>query len=95
MEREKTCCFTGHRPNKLPWGSNEADPRCEGLKKAIRKAVEKAYDEGYRHFICGMAKGCDFYFCEAVQTLRDQRPGVTVERGGPGAVLPAGGALRF
>lgn len=21
-----TCCFTGHRPSKLPWGSNEGDP---------------------------------------------------------------------
>ena len=79
MEREKTCCFTGHRPNKLPWGENENDPRCLALKEAIQKQVEKAYDKGYRHFICGMAKGCDFYFCEAAQLLRDQRPGVTVE----------------
>ena len=79
MEKSKTCCFTGHRPNKLPWGTDETDPRCEALKEAIRKAVVKAYDEGYRHFICGMAKGCDFYFCEAVQALRDSRPGITVE----------------
>ena len=79
VEREKTCCFTGHRPNKLPWGENENDPRCLALKEAIQKQVEKAYDKGYRHFICGMAKGCDFYFCEAAQALRDERPGVTVE----------------
>ena len=25
--REKTCCFTGHRSAKLPWGANENDPR--------------------------------------------------------------------
>ena len=79
MERSETCCFTGHRPNKLPWGENEADPRCTALKEKIRRAVEGAYDRGYRHFICGMAQGADFYFCEAVLALRDDRPGVTVE----------------
>lgn len=79
MERETTCCFTGHRPSKLPWGEDETDPRCLALKDAIRRELEKAYDRGYRHFICGMARGCDLYFCEAAHTLRDNRPGVTVE----------------
>ena len=83
MERETTCCFTGHRPNKLPWGEDESDPRCLALKTAIMREVERAYDRGYRHFICGMAKGCDFYFCEAAQALRDARPGVTVEAAVP------------
>ncbi len=79
MERETTCCFTGHRPNKLPWGADETDRRCLALKARIRQEVERAYDRGFRHFICGMAQGCDLYFCEAVLALRDQRPGVTVE----------------
>ncbi len=79
MDRETTCCFTGHRPNKLPWGEDETDPRCLRLKAAIRRAVERAYDRGFRHFVCGMAQGCDLYFCEAVLALRDERPGVTVE----------------
>ncbi len=79
MEREKTCCFTGHRPDKLPWGEDESDPRCIDLKERVREAVERAYDLGCRHFICGMARGADFYFCEAVQALRDRRPGVMVE----------------
>ena len=79
IDRSTTCCFTGHRPNKLPWGTDETDPRCLALKAAIKQEVEKAYDRGYRHFICGMAMGCDFYFCEAAQALRDERPGVTVE----------------
>ncbi len=32
MTPETTCCFSGHRPPRLPWGSNEADPRCLALK---------------------------------------------------------------
>ncbi len=79
MEREKTCCFTGHRPEKLPWGHDETDQRCLALKTKIARAVEGAYIQGYRHFICGMANGADFYFCEAAQALRDDCPGVTVE----------------
>ena len=54
--RANTCCFTGHRPEKLPWGSDETDPRCAALKQKIRDAVESAYDGGMRHFICGMRR---------------------------------------
>lgn len=79
MERATSCCFTGHRPNKLPWREDEGDPRCLELKARLAREVARAYDEGYRHFICGMAQGADFYFCEAVLALRDERPGVTVE----------------
>ena len=79
MDREHTCCFTGHRPNKLPWGTNEGDPRCTALKQQLARAVERAYEAGCRHFICGMARGCDLYFCQAVLTLREHCPDVTVE----------------
>jgi len=79
VDIETTCCFTGHRPDKLPWGSDETDPRCLELKRRLRGALEEAYRRGYRHFICGMARGCDLYFCEAALALRDDRPGVTVE----------------
>ena len=78
-KRTISCSFTGHRPEKLPWGHQESDPRCQDLKRRILGAAEAAYEEGFRHFLCGMAQGCDLYFCEAVQALRDSRPGVTVE----------------
>ena len=79
MRREVTCCFTGHRPEKLPWGSNESDPRCVQLKERLQAAVEQAYADGFRHFICGMARGADFYFAEAVLRLRGERQDVTLE----------------
>ena len=77
--RPYTCCFTGHRPEKLPWGDDETDGRCAALKKKLQDAVEAAYDEGMRHFICGMARGCDLYFAEAVLDLRERLPGITLE----------------
>ena len=39
-EREHTCCFTGYREYKLPWGSDENDPRCRKLQQQIFDAVE-------------------------------------------------------
>ena len=77
--KQESCCFTGHRPGKLPWRYNEFDPRCLKLKRRIADAVELAYEQGFRHFLCGMAMGCDLYFCEAVLALRERHPDVTVE----------------
>lgn len=77
--RPTACCFTGHRPGKLPWKYQEEDVRCLALKQRLADAVEAAYEEGYRHFLCGMAQGCDLYFCECVLALRDRHPDVTVE----------------
>lgn len=79
MKIETTCCFTGHRPEKLPWRDNEQEPRCLELKTRLAQAVEDAYEAGMRHFMCGMALGADFYFCDAVLSLRQRRPGVTLE----------------
>ena len=77
--KQISCCFTGHRPAKLPWNNAESDERCTALKRRIADAVEAAYDDGFRHFICGMAPGCDLYFCESVLRLRALHPEVTVE----------------
>lgn len=79
MRRETTCCFTGHRPDKLPWGADESAAGCLALKARMVQELELAYEQGYRHFISGMARGCDLYFCEAVLDLRTRRPGVSLE----------------
>ena len=83
MNRATTSSVTGHRPEKLPWRRDERDPRCLALKERLAAAVEDAYDRGMRHFLCGMARGADFYFCDAVLELRERRSGVTLE-----AVIP-------
>ena len=79
MDREHSCCFTGHRPDKLPWGTDERDPRCAALKLRLTAALHSAYSAGFRHFICGMARGSDLYFAEGVLALRQERPDVTLE----------------
>lgn len=76
---ETTCCFTGHRPDKLPWGLDESDPRCAAIKRSLTRELERLYRRGFRHYISGLALGCDLYFAEAALALREQHPDLTVE----------------
>ncbi len=82
-------CFSGHRPEKLPWGQDESDPRCLALKNTLSDVLAALYDSGYRHFFCGMAAGADLYAGEAVVALRDEHPDVTLT-----AVIPFQGQDR-
>lgn len=90
LTRERSCTFTGHRPDKLPWRGRERDPRCVALKGQLASALEQVYALGYRHFLCGMALGSDLYFAEAVLELRARRPEVTLEAVIPFAQQPKG-----
>ena len=87
-KRYITCCFSGHRPVKLPWGAREDDPACVKLRQEIESRIEGIYEAGYRHFICGMAIGCDMYFAEAVLALKQLHEDVTLEAAIPCATQP-------
>ena len=83
VTREQTCCFTGHRPDKLPWGTDERDPRCLALKRSMAREVERLCRRGCRHFITCMARGSDLYFAETVLELKEIYPHITLVGAGP------------
>lgn len=60
MDESKICCFTGHRPQSLPFQFREQDKRCQRLKQVLRSEMEKQIEEhSVNHFISGMAIGVD------------------------------------
>ena len=90
----KTCAFTGHRPQSLPFGFDESDKRCTSLKSVMRdQIVALIENEGVTHFITGMALGVDMYAAEIVLDLKSKYPHITVSvkrgRNGGEQNLPA------
>lgn len=77
------CGFSGHRPHRLPWDTEESDPRCVALKIKMRQELETLVARNVTTFLCGMARGCDFYFAENVLSMRDAYPQIQLV-----AVLP-------
>lgn len=67
--KDKTCCFTGHRPEKLK--RNETQ-----VKEALEMAIEAAVSRGFTHFISGMARGVDLWAAQLVLELKKQNPDV-------------------
>lgn len=83
MQEWKTCCFTGHRPNRLPWKTDESDAACLYFKAVLALEVERAYREGYRRFLTGMAQGADLICAEAVMACQTVHPEIQLN-----AVIP-------
>lgn len=84
-DKQLSVCFTGHRPDKLPWGWDEKDDRCAAFKKRLEGEIKKAYSQGARFFLSGMADGVDLYAAEAVLKLSFLCPGMKLV-----AVFPYG-----
>ena len=69
-----SCSFTGHRPNKLPWRYNENAPGCVALKRTLAEQIVALADNGYTHFLSGMALGVDCWCSQIVLDLREKNP---------------------
>ena len=67
----KSCCVTGHR--EIP------AKQTEYVKYELRKEILLAINDGYTHFISGMAEGADLYFAAIVAELKTENPGITLE----------------
>lgn len=74
-----TCCFTGHRPNKLPWGYNEKGISFLLFKIRLRKTIKLAIKSGYKYFISGMALGSDMLCAEIVLDLKKKYSNIELE----------------
>ncbi len=70
----RVACFTGHRPQKLPWKFDEEDERCVKIKRQTKMEIENTICRGYHTFICGMSLGFDMICAEIVLELKTKYP---------------------
>jgi len=77
---DKNCCFTGPRPQNLPW-QDENGQDTKQLTACLETQIRQAVDNGYRHFISGMAIGVDLYAAQIVLNVKKEQPslGITLE----------------
>ena len=71
---EQVCAFSWHRPEKLPWGGDESDPRCRALKIQMEKKLRELCAGGCLRYLCGMARGTDLYYLEILARLKEEYP---------------------
>lgn len=71
---KNTCAFTGHRPHKFPWKSNESDPRCIALKAVLAEQVGNLVSAGVTGYYSGMADGADVWLSQIVLDFRKENP---------------------
>ena len=76
---EKTCCFTGHRPDFFPWKDNHRDPRFHILMERIENAVDTVLSKGVKKFICGNALGVDTWAAQIVLEKKQEDPEIKLE----------------
>ena len=77
-DRAETCCFTGHRPDKLPfmYGNNL---KTGEFMRLASFALHEAYEGGYRTFITGMCEGFDLWAAEIVLQHKTLHPDIRLE----------------
>lgn len=79
MDKSITCCFTGHRPEKMPFSATMHSFAYHTFRRNLEFAVQQAILDGYRHFITGMSRGMDLWAAMCVLDFRRAYPGLTLE----------------
>ena len=59
--REKTVCFSGHRPEKLPAQDGDESQLLMMIKSLLYYQIRRSAEEGYTRFITGLARGVDLW----------------------------------
>lgn len=71
MDKEHTCCVTGHR--------DLTEEQKTFVELRLMDEVAFALEDGYTRFISGFADGTDLIFAGIVAIYKAARPGVTLE----------------
>lgn len=73
------CCVTGHRPDGFPFTRNQDDQSYAKYMNTLSETIEELIQDGYSHFITGMAEGADMDFARLVLRHKVHYPHILLE----------------
>lgn len=73
------CAYTGPRPEKLPYGNDESDPRFKMVKQRLMCETLELIRNGVTTFLVGMARGTDIMAAELILQLRMLKQDVNIQ----------------
>ena len=78
---ERICaCFAGHRPQSLPYNSdNEMTVEMANIAYKLKNLIIESINNGYTYYISGLAHGIDMLSAEFVLELKQEYPFIKLE----------------
>ncbi|MCM1328785.1 MAG: DUF1273 domain-containing protein [Ruminococcus sp.] len=76
--RKKTLCFSGHRPEKLPFNGSGGSAVVRRLQSILYKEILDSISAGYSRFITGLARGVDLWAGEILMELKAQGEEISI-----------------
>ena len=74
MNKGKTVCFSGYRPEKFSFILMDNQEAYLHLESRIRREIIKAAQDGFGSLLCGMARGFDLVCGSIILQLKQDRP---------------------
>lgn len=74
--KEKTVCFTGHRPEKLPGYGELNNPVLSVVKSMLYYQIYQSVEDGFEYFISGLARGVDLWAALYVIEIKKKFPNI-------------------
>jgi uncharacterized phage-like protein YoqJ len=71
MPKQRTACFSGHRPGRFPYARFSTEQSdFQKFKDKVTANLIQAVEAGYEIFVCGLASGFDLVAGEALIDLK-------------------------
>jgi uncharacterized phage-like protein YoqJ len=76
--KEKALCFTGHRPEKIPYYHLKNGQIPENIEIFLKENILCAIENGIDAFYCGLARGVDLWAGKIILDLKKEFPHISL-----------------
>lgn len=78
IPKEKTVCFSGHRPEKLPDNGSADSVPMGVIRSLIYQEINNSINDGYTCFMTGLARGIDLIAGEMALNIKRTNPSISL-----------------